>query len=98
MDVALFSAATCVMVHNGMTIKFWTSNWIDGMSPASMFPSLYEHSKKNMTVVEAMHNGNWIKDLTHDVTMPIFGDYVMLWIMVEVVSFDPLDTAEDQIS
>jgi hypothetical protein len=26
MDVALFSAATCVMVHNGMTIKFWTSN------------------------------------------------------------------------
>jgi hypothetical protein len=63
-----------------------------------MFPSLYEHSKKNMTVVEAMHNGNWIKDLTHDVTMPIFGDYVMLWIMVEVVSFDPLDTAEDQIS
>jgi hypothetical protein len=63
-DVALFSVAKRVMVHNDVTAKFWTSNWIDGMAPASMFPSLYEHSKKkNRTIAEVMHNGNWINDL-----------------------------------
>jgi hypothetical protein len=59
-DVALFSAATWVTVGNGVTAKFWTSSWIDGLVSASMFPSLYEHSKKkNQIVAEALHNGNW---------------------------------------
>jgi hypothetical protein len=97
-DVALFSAATRVTVHSGKTAKFWTSSWIDGMSLPSMFPRLFEHCKKeNRTVAEAMHNNTWISDLMHDVTTPIFGDYVMLWIMVEAAGFNPLDAADDQI-
>jgi hypothetical protein len=97
-DVALFSAATRVTVHSGKTAKFWTSSWIDGMSLPSMFPRLFEHCKKeNRTVAEAMHNSTWISDLMHDVTTPIFGDYVMLWIMVEAAGFNPLDAADDQI-
>jgi hypothetical protein len=63
------------------------------------FQGLFEHGKKkNRTVAEAMHNDTWIADLTHDVTTSIFGDYVMLWIMVEAASFNPLGTADDQIT
>jgi hypothetical protein len=90
-----------VTVHNGKAAKFWTSSWIDGMSPASMFPRLFDHckKKKNRTVAEAeaMHNDTWITDLMHDVTTPIFGDYVMLWIMVEAAGFNLSDAADDQI-
>jgi hypothetical protein len=68
------------------------------MALASMFPSLYEHSKKkNRTVAEALHNGNWIADLMQDITMPLFSEYVLLWGLIEAANFDPLDTAADQI-
>jgi hypothetical protein len=68
------------------------------MVPASMFPSLYEHSKKkNQLVAEAMHNGNWINDLMQDITTLVFGEYVMHWAQVEAANFDPLDMAADQI-
>jgi hypothetical protein len=45
-DEALFLAATHVQVHNGGKAKFWTSNWLNGSSPSSMFPTLYQHSKR----------------------------------------------------
>jgi hypothetical protein len=32
------------------------------------------------------------------ITTPLFVDYVMLWIMVEVAHFDPSDTGDDQIT
>jgi hypothetical protein len=60
-----------------------------------MFPSLYEHSKKkNRIVAEALHNGNWISDLMQDITTLLFGEYVLLWALVESANFDPMSTAE----
>jgi hypothetical protein len=97
-DEALFAAATQVHVHNGNTAKFWTSSWINGLSPAAMFPSLYDHSKKKKrSVADALQNDNWIRDLMHDVTTAIFVEYIVLWIMADAAQVNPSDPADDEI-
>jgi hypothetical protein len=42
----LCSTATRVTVHNGRRESFWMLSWLDGMSPAGMFPALFKHSKR----------------------------------------------------
>jgi hypothetical protein len=32
----------------------------------------------------------------HNITTPIFADYVLLWILVEATPFNPLDLTEDE--
>jgi hypothetical protein len=50
-DISLFCAATKVTVCNGKNASFWTSSWLDGKAPATLFPSLFTHSRrKNRTV------------------------------------------------
>jgi hypothetical protein len=45
-----------------------------------MFPALYQHSKqKNQSVADALRNDNWIQDLMHNITTPLFTNYVLLW-------------------
>jgi hypothetical protein len=67
-DQALFTAATQVIVYNGRRAKFWTSSWLDGMSLAAMFPTLFMQSKrKNHSVVEAIENDNCIRDVMQDI-------------------------------
>jgi hypothetical protein len=81
-DEAIFAAATRVTIHSGWTAKFWQSSWIDGFSPAMMFPSLFQHSRrKQRSVKDALHNENWIRDLMHDMTPALLVQYVMLWIL-----------------
>jgi hypothetical protein len=97
-DESLFAAATRVQVHNRQTAKFWTSSWLGGVSLAAMFLSLYEHNKqKSRSVADALHNENWIWDLMHSVTTPIFAEYVLLWSMVDATGFNPSDPASDEI-
>jgi hypothetical protein len=97
-DEALFAAATTVQVNDGQTAGFWTSSWLNGLSPASMFPSLYKHSKrKNRTVADAMTNDNWIRDLIHNITTQLFADYVLLWGLVDAVAFDHSAKGQDEI-
>jgi hypothetical protein len=67
-DRALFAAATRVQVKNGRTASFWHSSWIDGQSPATLFPLLYIHSnRKNRTVADAMLNNRWVQDVAHHI-------------------------------
>jgi hypothetical protein len=79
-DEALFAAATRVTIHNGSTPKFWTSNWSHGVPLASMFPAMFEHSRRNnRTVAEAMTNDAWVlRDLMHDTSTSLPADYVLL--------------------
>jgi hypothetical protein len=63
-----------------------------------MFPTLHEHSKqKCRSVADALHNENWIRDLMHSVTTPIFAEYVQLWTMIDAVQFNPSDLRSDEI-
>jgi len=98
-DQALFTAATRVTVNNGKTARFWTASWIDGTSPALLFPDLYSHSKrKNRTVFEAMTNDQWVRDVSHDLTVGLISEFVQLWTLVEEAHFDPSSAAEDTIT
>jgi hypothetical protein len=78
-DEALFFAATSVTVGNGKTAQFWTSSWINGLSPASLFPALYASSKRKWrTAAEGMCNKNWIRDIMDGLAVPLIHDYVQL--------------------
>jgi hypothetical protein len=97
-DESLFAAATRVHIHNGKKAKFWTSSWLNGASPAALFPTLFDHSrKKNRSVAKALDNENWIRDLMHNVSATILTDYVMLWSMIDVMNLDLSDPADDDI-
>jgi hypothetical protein len=97
-DEALFSAATLVRVHNGKTVRFWTSSRLSGVSPAAMFPRLYNRSRnKRQSVRDALQNDNWVRDIIHDITTSEIADYVMLWEIVTETGFDVEDQAEDEI-
>ena len=58
-DIALFNAATSVVLGNGNKAKFWSSRWLHGQAPATLYPTLFRHSKrKNKTVCDALDDDN----------------------------------------
>jgi hypothetical protein len=78
-DIALFTAATRVSVHDGRKASFWLSSWIDGQSPALLFPRLYQHSRrKHRSVSETVLNEKWIEDVAHDLNADISRELFLL--------------------
>ena len=95
-DTALFSAATRVQVNNGNKASFWSSSWLHGTSPATLFPRLHHHSKrKNRSVSEAINGNTWIRDIAHHLTQPIIADYFKLWSMIDQMQLQLLDNNEE---
>ena len=100
-DLLLFSAATRVTVNNGRTARFWTSSWIDGVSPAAMCPALFKHSKhKKRSVAEGLGQDNWIRDIQLDLTAALLNEYVTLWVEIQNWQHDTTrdQTCEDVIT
>jgi hypothetical protein len=63
-----------------------------------MFPDLFKHSrKKNRSVADAVNTDNWIRDVMHDMLVPLFLDYVRLWRLVTNSSLNQADQREDDI-
>jgi hypothetical protein len=90
--MTLFSTATRVTMHNGQTARFWTDSWLSGSAPALLFPALFQHSKwKNRTMTDAIGNGNWVRDVIHNISPPLLVDYVMLWTLIDVAEVEPED-------
>jgi len=97
-DRALFTACTKVTVHNGKKASFWNSSWLNGISPATLFPQLHLHSKrKNRTVASALSEDNWIRDVAHNLSPPILDAFFQLWSIID--SFQPslTDDGEDTL-
>jgi hypothetical protein len=79
-DIALFNAATLVVIGNGEKASFWTSRWLQGEAPATAYPDLFKHSKrKNRTVKEALTDSKWIRDVDYNMTVNIISQFVALW-------------------
>jgi len=98
-DLALFNAATVVTVRNGLKAFFWHSSWIEGRPPASLCPMLYQHSRrKNRTVRDAVLNGNWIRDIAHNLNHDLLNEFFRLWTAIEMVGLNLEDTSEDTIT
>jgi hypothetical protein len=95
-DMALFAAATRVTIHDGRKAYFWHSSWIDGQTPASLFPLLFRHSRrKNRTVREAVLNGKWISDIAYNLDASLLREFFILWGHTQSLQLNT--TQEDQI-
>jgi hypothetical protein len=67
-------------------------------SEFTVFPQLYDCSRnKRRSVLDALLNDNWVRDIIHDITTLEIDDYVMLWEIVTETGFDVEDQAEDEI-
>jgi len=98
-DLALFTAATRVTVHDGRKASFWFSSWIDGRSPASLFPLLCRHSRrKNRTVREGVLNGKWISDIAHNMNAGILKEFFELWQLINALHLDFTSEQENCIT
>jgi hypothetical protein len=83
-DLVRFAATAKVMVHNGQMANLWFFNWLSGGAPAIQFPELYQHSKrKKRLVAQALTNDQWIRDVMHDLTVPLLEQFVKLWGFIE---------------
>jgi hypothetical protein len=64
-----------------------------------VFPALFHHSKrKRRTVADALANGNWIRDIFHDIMAPLIMEYVLLWELVDAAAFNDQDENNDEIT
>jgi hypothetical protein len=98
MDVALFTVATKMTVNNDHKASFYLSSWVQDLAPALLFPALYKHSKRKKRIVaEALTSDQWIRDVSHDLTVPLIDKLVQLWGMIEDVPFDPNNLEPDTI-
>jgi hypothetical protein len=48
-------------------------------------------------VADAMCNENWIHDVMHEITITLLVEYIMIWILIGVATFDPGDGNGDEI-
>jgi hypothetical protein len=48
-------------------------------------------------VADAMCNENWIHDVMHEITTTLLVEYIMIWILIGVATFDPGDGIGDEI-
>jgi hypothetical protein len=84
-DLALFNAATTVL-GNGEKATFWTSRWLQGEAPASLYPTLFRHSRrKNRTVKDAIMGDKWVSDVDHNMTVQLIEEYLSLWACLQGV-------------
>lgn len=98
-DKAMFSAATRVTVCNGKKASFCNSSWIDGTTPAILFPRLYAHSRrKNRSVREALQNDAWVRDIAHNLNHVLLSDFFKLWRAIDAIHLDLDSEEEDTIS
>ena len=45
-----------------------------------------------------MTNDQWVRDVSHDLTVGLISEFVQLWTLVEEAHFDPSSAAEDTIT
>lgn len=96
-DRALFNAATRVDLGNGKRASFWCSRWLQGDAPATLFPALFQHSKrKNRTVKDALTDSKWVRDVDHNMSAQIIGEFVDLWVRIQDTQLLPAQ--EDRIT
>jgi hypothetical protein len=95
-DMQLFNAATKVELGNGRKAVFWTSRWLQGDAPAVLYPALYKHSKrKNRSVLDAMTQNRWIRDIDYNMTQQLIAEFIDLWQRVHDVVL--VESQEDRI-
>jgi hypothetical protein len=80
LDKQLFRVSTTVKVGDGKKAHFWESSWLNGQAPRDIAPTIYPLAwRKNNTVSEDLHNGNWMRGLWRMSTAEQMAEFVQLW-------------------
>lgn len=64
-------------------LVFWMDSWLPARAPFLLVPGLFGVTRMKRRVVrDALHEGNWIRDLRGRVTPALLPSFVRLWAMV----------------
>jgi hypothetical protein len=80
----LFEASIVVHVGDGLQSFFWTDNWLDGETLINLAPKLIlmvpPRIKKRRTVQQALHDWQWVRDITGGLSVLAIVEYLHLWV------------------
>jgi hypothetical protein len=89
----LFEASIVVHVGDGLQSFFWTDNWLDGESLIDLAPKLIllvpPRIKKRRTVQQALHDQQWVRDITGGLSVLDIVEYLHLWGRLEGFQLQP---------
>ncbi|WVZ52340.1 hypothetical protein U9M48_003412 [Paspalum notatum var. saurae] len=87
---ALFEAASCSVVGNGESIKFWTDRWLDGRSIVDLVPSLLSavprRAVQRRTMAQALQNQFWVSDISGALTVQVLVEDLRVWELVDDIN------------
>lgn len=67
-------------IRDGRTARFWESSWINGQAPRDIAPNIYLSAwRKNNTVRDDLHNGNWMRGRWRMSTAEQMAEFVLPW-------------------
>ncbi|CAM0958627.1 unnamed protein product [Alopecurus aequalis] len=85
-DRQLFSACTQIKLGAGDKARFWSDNWLQGLEPRMVAPSLFKlATRKKISVKEGVENGNWMRGLWSMSDAEQVSQFCMLWGLIREV-------------
>ena len=82
-DRDLFAAATRIQIGDGGRASFWESTWLGDAPLSQLFPSLHAQSRrKSRTVVDALRDHQWVRDLRPDMPPPALAQFLQAWALL----------------
>ena len=80
---AMFQASIFVELGDGRKALFWSDRWLQGKSLLDLAPCLCNavatRVKQQRTVAEALHNDQWIADISGALTVQVLLEYLQIW-------------------
>jgi hypothetical protein len=80
--MAIFEAATCVVLGAGERARFWKDRWLDGMRVVNITPNMVKivsvRSENSRSVKEGL-SGRWLLDVGPDLGPEALAEFFLLW-------------------
>jgi len=84
---AMFKASVRIVLGNGESVLFWTDAWHVGGELQSQFPHLAavipKRIRKRRTVLEAVTNSQWVRDIADGLLVSVILEYLKLWEIIQ---------------
>lgn len=90
----MFSASVSVQLGDGCTARFWTDSWLPDGAICTFAPNLFKaigRRRRGRTVMEALAQHKWARDITGAPTALVLCEYVDLWDKLELIQLRPLE-------
>jgi hypothetical protein len=89
----MFAASTFFVPGNGESMLFWSDQWIDGRSVASLAPDLLfvvpQRLPGSRTVASGLANNSYVSDIRGALTVPVISQFLLIWDAVLHVQLSP---------